>query len=151
FRNAGRSNRSGRAQADHDVFEGLPIRQWRKQDIPIGASDALSQPTSFTEDWPELAMPRDSHLLPIHSQQLLRAARAGRLYKPPPAPNDDDKENGDEEEEAKDTQTGFVAKKWMQIPRHLEEPEPEYLAKRRKGLPSANAGNIASEAPQPPV
>lgn len=36
-------------------------------------------------------------------------------------------------------QTGFVAKRWVQLPRDQEEPEREYLAKRRKGL-SAGSG-----------
>lgn len=81
-------------------------------------------------------MPRDSHLLPEVSQQLLRAARAGRIYRPPTPPIDDDeKENPTEEEEIKETQQGFFAKKWSLVPRHLEEPEREHLAKRRKGLP----------------
>lgn len=84
-------------------------------------------------------MPRDSSGLSEMSQQLLRAARAGRLYKPPEPPNDEDKENGDEDEEAKETQRGFSARKWTQVPRHLEEPEHEFLAKRRKGLPSGHS------------
>ncbi|KAI8937530.1 hypothetical protein NX059_005248 [Plenodomus lindquistii] len=80
-------------------------------------------------------MPRDSHLLPIHSQQLLRAARSGRTIKPP-APIEDDNELKDEEEESKEVPIGFTVKKYIKVPRHLEAPEPEYLAKRRKGLPS---------------
>ncbi|KAF4540095.1 Lyr family protein [Lasiodiplodia theobromae] len=85
-------------------------------------------------------MPRDSQLLPDHSQILLRAARAGRLYKLPTPPDEEEKEKGEEEEETtttKEPQTGYTTKKWSQVPRHMEEPEPEYLAKRRKGLPSA--------------
>ncbi|KAF2132248.1 hypothetical protein P153DRAFT_364675 [Dothidotthia symphoricarpi CBS 119687] len=74
-------------------------------------------------------------MLPDHSQQLLRAARSGRIYKPP-APPEDDNEMKDEEEESKDVQTGFTIKKYIKVARHLEAPEPEYLAKRRKGLPS---------------
>jgi hypothetical protein len=80
-------------------------------------------------------MPRDSHMLPEHSQQLLRAARAGRVYKPP-VPIEDDNEVEDEEKEHKEVQTGFTIKKYVKVARHLEATEPEYLAKRRKGLPS---------------
>lgn len=98
-----------------------------------------AEPVKGKDAWPEPPMPRDSHLLPEVSQQLLRAARAGRLYKPAEPANDDDKENADEEKETKETQKGFAARKWTQVPRHLEEPEREYLAKRRKGLPSAYA------------
>lgn len=74
-------------------------------------------------------------MLPEHSQQLLRAARAGRVYKPP-APVEDDNEVEDEEKEHKEVQTGFTVKKYVKVARHLEATEPEYLAKRRKGLPS---------------
>jgi hypothetical protein len=74
-------------------------------------------------------------MLPEHSQQLLRAARSGRLLKPP-APPEDDHEMKDEEEEPKEVQTGFTVKKYVKVARHLEASEPEYLAKRRKGLPS---------------
>ncbi|KAH8728924.1 hypothetical protein GQ44DRAFT_499328 [Phaeosphaeriaceae sp. PMI808] len=85
-------------------------------------------------------MPRDSHMLPEHSQQLLRVARSGRVYRPP-APVEDDNEMKDEEEEHKVVQVGFVVKKYVKVARHLEVPEPEYLAKRRKGLPSQYAMN----------
>ncbi|KAF1980928.1 hypothetical protein K402DRAFT_399026 [Aulographum hederae CBS 113979] len=134
FRSSGR-NRSGRAQVDHDVFEGLPVRQWRKVDTFVGAPPE-NQQTDNKSPWPELPMPRDSHLLSEMSQQLLRAARAGNLYKPPTPSNDDEKDGGDDEDEAKEPQTGFFVKKWTQVPRNMEEPEREYLAKRRKGLPS---------------
>lgn len=87
-------------------------------------------------------MPRDSHMLPEHSQQLLRAARSGRLLKPP-APPEDDNEMKDEEEEIKEVQSGFLVRKYVKVPRHLEVTEPEYLAKRRKGLPSPYAANGA--------
>lgn len=86
--------------------------------------------------WPELPMPRDSHMLPDHSQQLLRAARSGRTTKPPAAPEDDENELKDEETEHKEVSVGFTVKKYVKIARHNEAPEPEYLAKRRKGLPS---------------
>jgi len=93
------------------------------------------KPATNKDAWPELPMPRDSHLLPEHSQQLLRAARAGRISKPPPVV-DEEKENLDDEDENKETQRGFTVRKYVKVPRHLEGPEPEYLAKRRKGLPS---------------
>lgn len=149
FRPSGRSNRSGRGQVDHDVFEGLPIRQWRQSDAVVGPAANQNQQPLSKDDWPEPPMPRDSHLLPDHSQILLRAARAGRLYKLPTPPDEEEKEKGEEDEEAKETQTGYVTKKWSQVPRNLEEPEPEYLAKRRKGLPSAFSGSSSSGHPAP--
>ncbi|TKA56560.1 hypothetical protein B0A49_10807, partial [Cryomyces minteri] len=148
FRAPGRANRSGRTQIDHDVFEGLPVRQWRELEATVTAGPTIGQDNSLTPlkgAWPELPMPRDAHMLSPMSQQLLRAARAGRLYRPstvPSADPDDQKENADEEE--KPEERGFVVKKWTPLPRHLEQPEPEFLAKRRKGLPSAHGGGVAS-------
>jgi hypothetical protein len=117
------------------VFEGLPIRQWRVVDAVIGPPTQAQQVTDKSP-FPELPMPRDSHLLPDHSQQLLRAARAGRTSKPPPSAAEEEKENAEDEDEKKDTFKGFTLKRYTKVPRHLEEPEPEFLAKRRKGLPS---------------
>lgn len=93
-------------------------------------------------------MPKGSEMYAPWSQQLLRAARAGRIHKTASAddakddPNKDNEsgENGNGAEEASGTtQKGFVALRWTQVPRHLEGPEREFLAKRRKGLPSAHA------------
>jgi hypothetical protein len=121
------------------VLEGLPINQYREVEITVGANAGDIKPTD-KDAWPELPMPRDSHMLPEHSQQLLRAARSGRIYKPP-APPEDDNEMEDKEEESKEVQTGFTVKKYVKIARHLEMTEPEYLAKRRKGLPSQYVTN----------
>lgn len=87
-------------------------------------------------------MPRDSNLLSPMSQALLRAARSGEITKkaPPQPVLDDDKEIGEDEEPTGDVDSGFMAKRWAAVPRHLEGPEPEFLAKRRKGLPSAYTG-----------
>lgn len=115
-------------------MEGLPINQYREVEITVGANAGDNTPAD-KDAWPELPMPRDSHMLPEHSQQLLRAARSGRIYKPP-APPEDDNEMKDEEEEHKEVKTGFTIKKYVKVARHLEATEPEYLAKRRKGLPS---------------
>ncbi|KAF2104397.1 hypothetical protein NA57DRAFT_70604 [Rhizodiscina lignyota] len=133
----GHTERPGRTQIDHDVFEGLPIRQWRQAEATI-APPPTAQPIKNKNEWPEPPMPRDWQLLPDVSQQLLRAARSGKLYKPPtPTNEDDDKGEDDDGESAnKETQKGFAIKKWSQVPRHMEGPEREYLAKRRKGLGS---------------
>ncbi|KAK8230726.1 hypothetical protein HDK90DRAFT_331035 [Phyllosticta capitalensis] len=147
FRPSGRSNRSGRTQIDHDVFEGLPIRQWRLVDTVIDPSTAAIQEAQSKDGWPEPPMPRESNQLPEHSQLLLRAARAGTLYKLPTPPEEEEKEKeGEEGEEPKEARVGFVAKKWSQVPRNVEEPEREYLAKRRKGLPSAYTGSTTNGA-----
>ncbi|KAI4846468.1 hypothetical protein E4T44_05044 [Aureobasidium sp. EXF-8845] len=143
FRAGGRSNRSGRSQADHDVFEGLPVRQWSQSETIVG----LPPPTEVAQGGenvlPELAMPRDSHQLAPWTQQLLREARRPRLAKRPQEPTEDDKQ--EEEEEGEPVQTGWQSKKWGQVPSHLEKPEREFLAKRRKGLPSLHT-QIALQA-----
>lgn len=94
-------------------------------------------------------MPKDYHLLPQHSQDLLRGARSGRIYKRP-APTDDDEVDTEgvvpEKVEKKEDETkdrGFSAKAWKQVPRHLEGPDLEYLARRRK-----NVITIGSKAQQ---
>lgn len=121
-------------------MKGIPIRQWRQTETLIGPPPE-AQTQLGKQRWPEWPMPRDSHQLPEVSQQLLRAARAGRMYRPPTPINDDDeKDNPPEEEEVKEVQQGFVAKKWTVLPRHLEEPAREHLAKRRKGLPATWSG-----------
>ncbi|KAG9187738.1 hypothetical protein G6011_05609 [Alternaria panax] len=134
FRNRDRSNRSGRGQIEHNVLEGLPISQYREAEITIEPNSADNKPLD-KDAWPAPPMPRDSHMLPEHSQQLLRAARSGKLYKPP-APPEEDNEMKDEEEETKEIRTGFTIRKYVKVARHLEVSEPEYLSKRRKGLPS---------------
>lgn len=135
FRNRDRSNRQGRGQIEHNVLEGLPINQYREIEVTIGPNAADGKPVDVNA-WPELPMPRDSHMLPEHSQQLLRAARSGRTIQPPAPPEDDDNELKDEEPEQKQVPVGFTVKKYVKVARHNEAPEPEYLAKRRKGLPS---------------
>ncbi|CAI6335995.1 unnamed protein product [Periconia digitata] len=144
FRNRDRSNRSGRGQVEHNVLEGLPINQYREVEITIGPSSTETKHVD-KDAWPELPMPRDAHLLPEHSQQLLRAARAGKVTKAP-APPEEDIENREEEDDHKEVPQGFTVKKWVKVARHLEGPEPEYLAKRRKGLPSQYVpGQVATQ------
>jgi len=91
-------------------------------------------------------MPRDSHLLQPWTQQLLREARKPRSAKRKAevAVTTEEKRVDEPGEEPKEglVSSGWNAKKWGLVPRNLEEAEFEYLAKRRKGLPSTY-----SEAP----
>lgn len=67
------------------------MRQWRQQLVNI-APPPVSASTKKQDRWDvELpwGMPKDYHLLPPHSQELLRAARSGQLYKRK-APQDED-------------------------------------------------------------
>lgn len=87
-------------------------------------------------------------MLPQHSQDLLRAARSGKIYKRP-APVEEEEADPEvvagEKPEKKDDdlkEKGFAAKAWKQIPRHLEAGDVEYLAKRRKGLITISKNTI---------
>ncbi|RDA95407.1 hypothetical protein CP533_3435 [Ophiocordyceps camponoti-saundersi (nom. inval.)] len=135
-----RANRGG--YVDHDDFEGLPVRQWRHEWVNVATQQAPEQQHQndiWAVELPH-GLPRDFSLLPAHSQELLRAARSGRLYKRP-APTDDDDVDADmtlppEKPDKKDDDSqaqGFSVKVWKQLPRNVEAPTSPHLAKRRKG------------------
>ncbi|KAL8705937.1 MAG: hypothetical protein Q9201_000992 [Fulgogasparrea decipioides] len=123
------------------------MRHWRKSSVAISTAPQKDEPAANAAReslFLELPMPRDANLLSPMSQALLRAARSGEITKkaPPQPLLEDDKENGEEDEPAGDIDSAFSAKRWTAVPRHLEGPEPEFLAKRRKGLPSAYTGSV---------
>lgn len=95
-------------------------------------------------------VPRDLNLLPMHSQELLRAARSGHLNKRP-LPAEEEEPDPDvllaEKPEKKEefTAKGFPVKVWRQVPRSAEL-EISHLAKRRK-----NTTTIASKTPEEKV
>lgn len=108
-------------------------------------------------------MPKDSNLLPQHTQELLRAARSGRLYKrPAPADDDDndaDNNANDSKQDKKDgeddpAEKGFQVKVWKQIARTAEGAAVSHLAKRRKNTvtlsstlpPAAAVGPMVTKA-----
>lgn len=143
YRNSRTGARSTRTQIDHDVFEGLPVRHWRKRSFNINAApekDILNSLGTGDTGWPELPMPRDAHMYTPMSEALLRAARMGQVKKPATPLMDDDKEPGEDDDADGDLDMGFVAKRWAVVPKDMEGPEPEFLAKRRKGLPSIYTG-----------
>ncbi|KAF7867362.1 hypothetical protein EAF04_005445 [Stromatinia cepivora] len=155
YRTGGRrQNRTG--YVDHDILEGIPVRQWRREYVTVAPPPPQENNASQNDIWAsELpwGMPKDSHLLPQHSQDLLRAARSGRIYKRP-APMDEEEQDleatpGDKpdkkEDEIKDS--GFTARAWKQIPGHQTASDMDFLAKRRKGLGSA----VPQPAPVPTV
>ena len=143
YRNSRTGARSTRTQIDHDVFEGLPVRHWRKRSFNVSTAperDNLDLLGTGDTGWPELPMPRDAHMYSPMSEALLRAARMGQVKKPVTPLMDDEKEPGEDEDADGDLDMGFIAKRWAVIPKDLEGPEPEFLAKRRKGLPSVYIG-----------
>ncbi|QKX63983.1 uncharacterized protein TRUGW13939_11156 [Talaromyces rugulosus] len=151
-----RSSRSGRQftenasrsrAADHDVFEGLPIRRWTRQNHTVSQDAQINIPSNTGREpqadypFPELPMPKDSHLLAPQSRALLRAARAGYIYLRAPSKESqatEEKEPAETDETANvaKMERSYTARKWSQLPKHVEVPEVEFLAKRRAGLPS---------------
>lgn len=162
------TNRSRTSAADHDIFEGLPIRRWTRQ-AHIISQDA--KPDNHPDhnaagsnnvaggkpdqQFPELPMPKDSHLLAPQSRALLRAARAGYIYLLPASKDTQsvDERDGPDMEDATTpavkNERSYTARKWSQIPRHVELPEVEFLAKRRPGLPSLYGASGAVTAAVP--
>ncbi|KJX93643.1 hypothetical protein TI39_contig4278g00017 [Zymoseptoria brevis] len=147
YRAPGRSNRSGRSNADNDVFEGLPVKQWGQLYARVSLAPPVTEVVSGEDDkWADPPMPRDYQMLSPWTQQLLRLARSGKVgtkRKQDLDALDDDKPEDDIAEEANKSvnveDRGYIAKKWKPVPEHLLEPEHkhfEFLAKRRKGLPS---------------
>ncbi|KAH0555970.1 hypothetical protein GP486_006088 [Trichoglossum hirsutum] len=131
YRPNGQSRRSGaRGYVDHDFYEGLPVRHWRRTTVQVGVPPKPETPSRLLQ--PELPLPKEANLLSQMSRALLQAARAGTINKTPPAEEEVVAKEGEDEED--DEERGFVASRWSLVPRHLEGPEPEYLAKKRKGL-----------------
>lgn len=152
-----RANRSG--YAEHDDFEGLPVRQWRQGWVNV-APPQPQEPAQQNDIWAiELihGMPKDSGLLAPHSQELLRAARSGLLYK---RPADEDEPDADmpiqsmEKTERREEETvsqGFSIKLWKQIPRSSEGSTLSHLAKRRKGTVTIASRTVEEKTSGPTV
>ncbi|KFY92611.1 hypothetical protein V500_04136 [Pseudogymnoascus sp. VKM F-4518 (FW-2643)] len=152
YRNSNPSRRQTRGLVDHDIFEGLPVRNWRRDAVTVAPPPAHDPFATAKDKWDvELpwGMPKDAHLMPQHSQDLLRAARSGRIYQKRMLVEEEDieadallAEKAEKKEEAKEE--GFVVRTWKLVPKHLEGPEIEYLAKRRKGLRGAPVKGVAT-------
>lgn len=148
-------NRTRTGQIDHDVFEGLPVRRWSRQPHtfsqapkPDGSEIGVQGPGGTTT-LPELPMPRDSELLPPISRALLRAARAGCIHIRQSGRLADDEKEGMDSADVMTTvhmaDRSFTTRKWITLPKHMEAPDPEFLARRRPGLPSLYGGAAAAE------
>lgn len=97
-------------------------------------------------------MPKDWNLLPPHSQELLRAARSGRLYKRPAPPeeeenaeNPEDKAASGEKQEKKEEPVvnGVMVKIWRPVPRNVESATVSHLAKRHKSTVTLSSMAVA--------
>ncbi|CRG82942.1 Cell surface glycoprotein 1 [Talaromyces islandicus] len=140
-------NASRSRAADHDIFEGLPIRRWTRQNHTVSQDAQINIPSNTDREpqadhpFRDLPMPKDSHLLAPQSRALLRAARAGYIYLRAPSKDSqatEEKEPTEPDETAPiaKMERSYTARKWSQLPKHVEVPEVEFLAKRRAGLPS---------------
>ncbi|KAL4885038.1 hypothetical protein BJY04DRAFT_158529 [Aspergillus karnatakaensis] len=146
-------NRTRTGQIDHDVTEGLPVRRWTRQPQTVSqepkteGAESEAPGQGGKQSVPDHPMPRDSHLLTPMSRALLKAARAGCIYIRPASKEfeDEEKEATDPEEQQtqQNLERNFSMRKWTTVPRHLEAPEVEFLAKRRPGLPSIYAAPAA--------
>ncbi|KAJ5198288.1 uncharacterized protein N7498_007405 [Penicillium cinerascens] len=145
-------NRTRTGQIDHDVFEGLPVRRWSKQPHTYSQAPKAIDDSDFGVQGPggpvlpELPMPRDSDLLPAVSKALLRAARAGCIYirQNTTAADKEDNDTSKTDDQVAGVQMAdrsFTSRKWLTLPKHMEPPEAEFLAKRRPGLSSLYGGS----------
>lgn len=146
---------------------GLPVRQWRLQEVdiaPAAATATAQKNDRWSIELPH-GMPKDYHLLPPHSQELLRAARSGALYKRKAPPEEEDiidivessatlggkpsaalghvsdaEKAGDKKASpTSKSEPGIKVKVWKRVARDAEMPSHSYLAKRHKNtitLPS---------------
>jgi hypothetical protein len=139
---------------------GLPVRQWRQEWVNV-APPIQQESVPQNDVWAiELlhGMPKDSVLLAPHSQELLRAARSGQLYKRP-APAEEEETEAEPAQPAEKTEKkeeepvvqGFSIKLWKQIARNNEGSGLSHLAKRRKGTVTVASKTIDDKAPGPTV
>jgi len=137
---------------------GLPVRQWRQEWVTVAPS-SQQESTQQSDRWAvelPFGMPRESHLLPAHSQELLRAARSGRLYKRP-APTEEDEADAEVDVvkgEKKDWEVpndGYMVKVWKQVPRNAESHTTSHLAKRHKNTVTLASRAVAPQLTGPTV
>ena len=158
---ASRSTRTGRPTNETDYLDGLPIRQWRLQESSYGShpnslenndpnsSNGQGHLQSGTQQhqgpthWPNWRLPKGCEQYAPWSLELLKKARAGKtLFRPNADVSTERKSEDTQAVDANNTKSeetsaiphGFKVKRWQPVPRHMEEPDREYLAKRRKGL-----------------
>ena len=140
------------------TYTGLPVRQWRQEWVSVAPS-SQQEMTQQGDRWAvELpyGMPRESHLLPPHTQELLRAARSGRLYKRP-APTEEEEPDAEvdpvkgEKKDWEPTSDGYTVKMWKQVPRNAENQTISHLAKRHKNTVTLASRAAAPQAAGPTV
>lgn len=147
------------SQAD-EQSQGLPVRQWRMQTVTV-APPPEREENKKQDRWAvELphGMPRDTHLLTPHNQELLRLARSGKLYKKRPLPEEDDADAdgvpGDKQDKKDSTASegyGFKVKKWVRLERSAEDAGINHLAPRQKNTITRPSKQLGTQVTGPMV
>ncbi|KAK4674341.1 hypothetical protein QC763_119680 [Podospora pseudopauciseta] len=157
YRTAAQTRRGNRAGVvEHDDFEGLPVRQWTRGEVNVAMGpppDDDQKDDIWAIELP-FGMPKDTALLPPHSQELLRAMRSGRVYKrPPPEDEDEDIDFGTkgDKKESEVGNEGFTVRAWKQMPRNAEVPSVSHLAKRHKGTITLASTASVAHIPGPTI
>jgi hypothetical protein len=100
-------------------------------------------------------MPKDTPLLPPHSQELLRAARSGKLYKRAAATEEEDADAdaaGEKNEKKEEVRSeGYSTRIWKPLPRNEERELVSHLAKRRKGTIMLPSKAVLSQTSGPTI
>jgi hypothetical protein len=103
-------------------------------------------------------MPKDSNLLPPHTQELLRAARSGRLYNTPLPAEDEEVDSAtvlpdkaDKKDNNDEASKKFSIKTWKQVPKNVEASTTSYLASRRKGTVTIASKTVPDRVGGPTV
>jgi hypothetical protein len=119
------------------------VRQWRQEALNMAPPPPVEM-TRRNDRWAiefPFGLPRDWQLLPPHSQELLKAARSGRMKRPLAVEEDEAEAEGldggktDKKEEGASGSggaDGIMVRVWKQIPRNVEGAGVSHLAKRRK-------------------
>lgn len=151
--------RTPESQAD-EQSQGLPVRQWRQQTVTVAPPPEREENKKHDRWAVELphGMPRDTHLLTPHNQELLRLARSGKLYKKRPLPEEDDADAdgipGDKQEK-KDSAASegysFRVKKWVRLERSAEDAGVNHLAPRHKGTITRPSKQLGTQVTGPMV
>ncbi|KAH8762006.1 hypothetical protein F5883DRAFT_121598 [Diaporthe sp. PMI_573] len=154
--NTRRGNRSG--LAEHDDFEGLPVRQWRQQMVnvaPPPEREEAKKQDRWDVELPH-GMPRDTHLLTPHNQELLRLARSGKLYKKRPLAEEEDGDGDgipgpDKKDSAASEGYGYKVKKWVRLERSAEDAGINLLAPRHKNTITRPSKQLGTQVTGPMV
>lgn len=151
--------RTPESQAD-EQSPGLPVRQWRNQMVTI-APPPEREENKKQDRWAvELphGMPRDTHLLTPHNQELLRLARSGKLYKKRPLPEEEDADadavpgdKQDKKDSAANEGYSFKVRKWVRLERSAEDAGINYLAPRQKNTITRPSKQLGTQVTGPMV